>query len=205
MTTAIKQIPVGPEGFMEDRRGSFTPIELVSEIDRTRDSLVREIVVNSKRISSMLNEFKLGLMGDIEAFAELSFERYGAKLGGAKGNITLYSYDGKFKVCRAINEQLVFDEGLQAAKALIDECIHSWSKGAAVEIMALVNDAFQVDKEGRVDTKRILSLRRLEIADERWKKAMTAIGESLQVTGSKTYVRVYEQQEDGSYQMIALG
>ena len=202
METAVKQIP---EGYMEDRVGRLIPIETISEIDRTRDSLVREIVVNSKRMSSMINDFKLGLMGDIEAFADLSFERFGAKLGGNKGNITLTSFDGKFKVCRAINDQLVFDERLQVAKSLIDECIQGWSKGAAVELMALVNDAFQVDKEGRVDTKRILSLRRLEIADERWKKAMTAIGESLQVTGSKTYVRVYERQEDGSYQMVALG
>ncbi|OQY20107.1 MAG: sulfate transporter [Desulfobacteraceae bacterium 4572_35.1] len=202
MEATVKQIP---EGYMEDRVGRLIPLETISEIDRTRDSLVREIVVNSKRMSNLLNDFKLGLMGDIEAFAELSFERFGAKLGGTKGNITLTSFDGKFKVCRAINDQLVFDERLQVAKSLIDECIHGWSKGAAVEIMALVNDAFQVDKEGRVDTKRILSLRRLEIADDRWKRAMTAIGESLQVTGSKTYVRVYEQQEDGSYQMIALG
>ena len=52
---------------------------------------------------------------------------------------------------------------------------------------------------------RILALRRLEIADERWKAAMTAIGESVQVIGTKQYVRLYERVGDsGRYVPIAL-
>ena len=60
-------------------------------------------------------------MNDVQAFVELSAEQYGAKLGGIKGNVTLTSYDGKYKIQRAIAEYLHFDERLQVAKELIDD------------------------------------------------------------------------------------
>lgn len=51
----------------------------------------------------------------------------------------------------------------------------------------------------------MLSLRRLEIEDERWQRAMTAIGEAVQVVGSKSYIRVYERiGESDQYAPIPL-
>ena len=72
------------------------------------------------------------------------------------------------------------------------------------ELHTLINGAFQVDKQGRINVNRILSLRRLEITDERWKQAMMAIGESLQIVGSKTYIRIYERQDNGGYKPLPL-
>jgi hypothetical protein len=68
----------------------------------------------------------------------------------------------------------------------------------------LVNDAFQVDKAGKINTARVLGLRRLEIHDPDWQKAMQAITESLQVTGTKQYLRFYERDANGEYQQIPL-
>jgi hypothetical protein len=199
--TAEKQIP---EGYMEDPQGRLTPKETIREIDLLRDDLVKDVVTRTRKVSEQIAEHKSNVLSEIEAFVDLSSERFGVTMGGNKGNVTLTSYDGRYKVLRAIAENLVFDERLQVAKALIDECIHDWSEGTRAEIMALVTDAFQVDKEGKINTKRILSLRRLEINDPKWQRAMQAIGESLQVAGSKTYVRVYERQSDGSYAQIPL-
>jgi hypothetical protein len=51
----------------------------------------------------------------------------------------------------------------------------------------------------------VLGLRRLDIKDERWLKAMTAIGEAVQVVGSKAYIRVYERIGDSEmYRSIPL-
>jgi hypothetical protein len=189
---------------MEDQFGRLVPVDQIREIDRERDALVQEIVGKAHVVSTQIQQFKAGVMGDIQAFVDLSAERFEVKIGGAKGNITLLSYDGRYKVARAIDEYIVFDERLQVAKALVDECIHDWSEGSRSEIRVLINDAFQVDQQGKVNTKRILGLRRLNITDERWKRAMDAIGESIQVTGSKAYLRVYERQADGSYTQISL-
>ena len=136
-------------------------------------------------------------MGDIEAFVALAAEKYGANLGGQKGNVTLMSFDGRYKLRRQIGENLTFDERLQAAKALIDDCIREWTTGSRTELQALINDAFQVDKEGRINTGRILGLRRLNIEDDRWRRAMDAISDSLQVSGTTAYFRLYERQGDG--------
>lgn len=193
------------EDYKEDARGALVPIKLIAPIDLARDNLVHEIVAKVREENARLAKLKAEVFGDIEAFVQLSGERYGAKLGGKKGNVSLLSFDGRYKVQRAIAESLVFDERLQAAKALIDECIHEWSAGARVEICALINDAFQVDQAGRVNTGRILGLRRLDIKGEKWDMAMKAISESLQVAGSKTYFRVYERVGDSDqYRPIPL-
>lgn len=194
-----------PDGYMQDAKGALWPTETIREIDRTRDELVLEIVAKAKLQSEQLARFKAGVFGDIEAFIQLSGEKYGVNMGGKKGNVSLLSFDGRYKVQRAVSESLVFDERLQIAKELVNQCIHLWSEGSRSEIRALINDAFQVDKEGRVNTARILGLRRLEITDEKWQKAMQAIGESIQVAGSKTYFRVYERVGDSEqYQPISL-
>jgi len=194
-----------PDGYMSDSKGALWPVEKVREIDRLRDELVREIAKNARVQSEVLAKFKAGVFGDIESFIQLSGEKYGVNMGGKKGNVSLLSFDGRYKVQRAVAESLAFDERLQIAKELVSECIHLWSAGSSSEIRALINDAFQVDKEGRVNVARILSLRRLDIADEKWATAMQAIGESIQVAGSKTYFRVYERIGDtDQYRSISL-
>jgi len=193
-----------PAGYMEDAQGRHVPIERIRQIDLERDALVKEIVVKAKELEGIIASFKQHTLADISAFVELSAEKYQAKLGGKVGNVTLTSYDGRYKIVRAIDERQAFDERLQAAKALIDECITEWVADSRSELRSLINDVFQVDKQGRLNTNRILSLRRLDITDERWLNAMAAIGESLQVVDSKAYLRIYERQEDGSYKPLPL-
>ena len=191
--------------FMKDSKGRLVPLEMVSEIDRTRDEVVRELVTAAKRLQAAMTGFKTRAMGDVQAFVELSAERYGVQMGGTKGNTTLTSFDGNFKVQVAIAEHLVFDERLQAAKHLVDQCLTDWSADSRAELKTVVLDAFQVDREGRVNTGRILSLRRLAIDDPRWLSAMRAISDSMQVMGSKSYIRVYERTgPDGRWAPIAL-
>jgi hypothetical protein len=194
-----------PAGYRQDAQGRLVPEAQIKPVDAARDALVREIVGKAKALNFALHAFRVAAFDDIQAFAELSAERYGAKLGGKKGNISLVSFDGRFKVMRCINETLVFDERLQAAKVLVDECLKEWAKDARPEIHALINDAFQVDKQGHIDTDRVLSLRRLDIKDARWEKAMEAIAESLSVASSRTYLRVYERVGDSEqYRQITL-
>lgn len=191
--------------YWRDAKGNLTPEELVKDIDKERDALVQEWVEKAKALNTEISRFKGGVFGDIQAFVELSAEKYGAKLGGNKGNITLFSYDGKYKIQRAINDHLQFDERIQAAKALIDECLNEWSEGSRPELKTLIERAFNVDKEGNLNTGRILGLRRVEITDPRWLNAMQAISESVQVVSSKAYVRIYERVGDSDqYQPISL-
>lgn len=193
------------DGFMKDPQGRLVPVSTIRPIDLERDHLVQQIVARGRKVSADLTEFKADTFGDIQAFVELSAEQYGAKVGGKKGNVSLLSFDGRHKVLRAINDNIVFDERLQAAKTLIDQCLVSWTENASPEIRVIVDRAFEVDKAGDVNIGRVLALRRVEINDPRWKEAMRAISESIQVVGSRSYVRLYERVGDtDQYKQIPL-
>ncbi|PHR19274.1 MAG: sulfate transporter [Hoeflea sp.] len=207
MTSAATVAPTTevPAGYVQDRNGNLIPKDRVKPLDRERDKVVRKLIKDAKAVNEVIAEFKDKAMAAVADFGEHSAQAYGAKIGGQKGNITLFTFDGAFKIELAVNENRAFDERLQVAKSLIDECIHEWMKGSNKNIQALVQDAFKVDKQGKVSVERILGLRRLNIEDERWDRAMDAISDSIQITGSKRYIRVYQRDDaSGEYNRISL-
>lgn len=192
------------DGYMKDSKGRLVPVEMVKPIDRTRDQLVKEILGKAQVLASQLANFKAQAMADIKAFIDLSLNEYQVNYGGTKGNVTLTSFDGEYQVVLAVADRLAFDERLQAAKALIDECLVSWTAGARPELKALVDNAFQVDKAGKINTGRVLGLRKLDIKDPKWLKAMEAIQDSITVTETKEYIRIYRRNKDGDYDLVNL-
>lgn len=190
--------------YWTDPKGRLVPMDMIAPVDRLRDELVRELIAAAQNLKDAMQHFKLQAMGDVQSFVDLSAEQYEVKMGGQKGNITLLAFDGSYKVQVAITEHITFDERLQAAKRLVDECLTDWTGDSRAEIKTIIMDAFQVDKEGRINTGRILGLRRLAIHDKRWVRAMQAIADSIQVVGSKTYLRFYERVASGGYVPIAL-
>jgi hypothetical protein len=202
--TAARDVP---RGYWEDASGNFVPVAKIKDVDKDRHALVNDLCAKAERLSQALAEFKDASMVDIAAFCQRSADDYGIALRGVagKGNVTLVTFDGRFKVVRAMAEKIAFDERLQVAKAIIDGCIHKWAKGANKNLQVLVNQAFQTDKEGNVSAGRILALRRYEINDDEWKSAMDAIADSMRVASSKAYVRFYKRNEvTGNYDAISL-
>lgn len=182
-----------PDDFMVDAQGRHVPVANIDEVDLLRDQTVRAIVNQAQQLQSQMRDFKASAHADVQQFVDLSAERYGVSVGGKKGNLTLSSYDGTLSVKIQVSENIRFDERIQAAKALIDECIHAWTEGSSSEVKALVEHAFQTDKEGKISIGRILGLTRLRIDDPKWIQAMTAIRDSMQVVDTATYLRVYRR------------
>ena len=146
------------EYFYTDSMGRRVPADMVSDLDKAKDDLVNELIQQAKAMQASLAAFKYKSMEDVYALVALAFEKYGARLGGRKGNIQISSYDGRYKVVVAINESIHFGPELQAAKALIDECLREWTQGSRAELKAIINDAFNVDKQGNMNTSRVLGL-----------------------------------------------
>lgn len=192
------------EQFMQDAEGRFVPLKLIKEIDRQRDDLVKEYINKAKELSVKIQTFKKESFNDIAAHVSLGAERYNLKIGGNKGNVTLLSYDGRYKIIRSVAEKLDFNESLAAAKELIDRCINKWSVGANAELKAIVNRAFKTDREGKISTLKVLDLMTVKINDEEWKMAIQALSDSMSVSSTKSYVRFYEKQIDGSYKAIPI-
>ncbi|MGC0151216.1 DUF3164 family protein [Chromobacterium vaccinii] len=191
-----------PDGYKKDAKGRLCPVEIIPAIDLARDDFVAEKYTLALALQEQMAKFREALFADIDAFVQLSAERYQADVGGEKGNVTLTSFDGSTRVLRAISDTLAFDERLQAAKALIDECVNEWLEDARPEIKALIADAFQTDKAGKISTARVLSLRRLDIQDEKWQRAMSALSDSLKVQCSKAYVRIERRNANGRFEAV---
>ncbi|TVP10568.1 DUF3164 family protein [Shewanella sp. KCT] len=193
-----------PAGYRRNAIGDLVAEERIKPVDKLRDEVVGNVVTKAKALRQAMLDFKLATMGEISDFVELSASEYGAKYGGKKGNVALTSFDGQYQVRRAVGEHRVFDERIQTAKALIDECIHSWSGGADTRLMAMVEHAFRVDQQGRINVNQVLSLRQLDIDDDNWKQAMDAIADAIQITGTSEYLRLYERQPNGKYVQISM-
>lgn len=194
-----------PDGYWEDTKGNLVPEANVKEIDKLRDQTVRKIFALAIELHNEMKKFKDLSFDDIASFVQISADQYGAKLGGNKGNVQLLTYDGRLKIQRNIAEHIVFDERLQAAKHLIDECLKEWTADGRDEIKAIINNAFNVDKKGEISTTKILGLKRIEISHPKWLEAMQAISDSINVAGSKAYLRFYKRNDEtGEYIPLSL-
>jgi len=191
--------------YMTDTKGRLIPKDLVKEIDQVQDELVNILCSRAKQMQAKLQGFKASTYDELISFMDLSAQEYGVTRGGQKGNLHLVSYDGKRRVSLAIADHRIFDASLQAAKDLIDECVKDWTHGARAEVQALIQDAFQIDKDGNIATWRVLSLQKLNIEDARWQRAMKAISDSVRSIGTKEYVRFYERADvESKWQAISL-
>ena len=189
--------------FRADSRGAWMPESSIRPQDILKDDLVESAagkIVDMREKMKVLNE---EIKSEIKAYIDLIGEKYGVKLKGTKGNITLTSYDGKTRIVIGISESIYLDENVIAAKELIDEYLEDEIKDASLDIKQLVTSAFRV-KQGSLDVRSILKLRALRIDDSRWKKAMDIIADSIVIRNSKSCLRLYKQNPDGVMEYVPL-
>ncbi|MDF3129262.1 DUF3164 family protein [Kiritimatiellaeota bacterium B1221] len=195
---------MNPHDYMEDAQGNLVHISNVKDVDVLRNDTVMELVLEGQKVAKAAAEFKAKAFAEILSFADLSLEKYGKKWGGKKGNITLTTYNGKYRIMIARQDTIQFTEQLTAAQDLIMECFDEWTVGSRDEVRMLIHEAFKTNKAGQVSTGKVLGLLRLEIKHPKWEKAMDAIRDSIQVAGSAAYIRLYERRDNGDYEQIAL-
>lgn len=192
--------------YMGDGKGGFQPVETIKPQHLIEDETVRKILGYGIALSEQLARFKEHTFDDISSHEAILEQEYGSKLGGPKGNKTLQSVDGLFKVEVRISDYIAFGPELQVAKGLFDECLNEWASDARSELRAFVTGAFQTDKTGNTNRSRIFMLLRQDIADPRWREGQRAIREAMRVVGSKTHIRCYRRDShDSGWEHIALG
>ncbi len=198
-------IMIGNVPHMMDAQGRFQPISTIKAQDMLMDEVVRRIIGYAMPLSDQVSRFKAHTFDDISGFEAILAQEYGGKVGGAKGNKTLMSFDGLFKVTVQVADNIAFGPELQVAKGLVDECLNEWAADARDELKAIVTRAFNTDKEGQINRAEIFMLLRLEITDPRWQQAMRAIRDAMRIVGSKTYVRCYRRPTfDAGWEAVTI-
>lgn len=198
-------VEVAGNRYMHDAKRNLVPVETIRPADLLMDETVRKITGFARELSAQIARFKGHTFEDVNGLQALLAQEYDTRVGGKKGNIQLSTFDGCQKVQVQVADLMDFGPELQIAKQLIDECLSDWSADSRVELRALVNKVFNVDKEGQINRAELFMLLRVEIEDERWQKAMTAIRDSIRVIGSRTYVRFYERDApDAAWRAISI-
>lgn len=198
-------IDVSGAWYLRNAKGALVPIGAVKASDLLIDELVRTLTDEARTLRATMAAFRARIFERAGELQALLAQEYGASVGGAKGNIMLPSYNGCERIQIAVQDRLEFGPELQVAKSMIDECLREWSAGSRIEIRALVDQVFDVDKQGQISHSGMFMLLRVPIEDERWNRAMDAVRDSIRVIGSRTYTRFYERSTpDASWGSIPL-
>ena len=197
--------PAADDDLIQTRYGNRVRLSALPARVQLEHQTVQSLMQRARMVRATLELFRAGAFSDIDNFIALLAESYGANRGGTRGGTTLESIDGMTRIEVSVADTLTFGPELQAARALIDQCIEKWSVGANANLKALVDDAFKVGAGGRVDTARVLGLRRLPIEDDDWTRAMTAIADAVRPSGSRQYLRFYQRTDvNAKWEQISL-
>lgn len=191
--------------YMRNTKGGLDPVENIKPQHLLQDEVVRKIIGYAVPLSEQITRFKEHTFDDIGALEALLAQEYDARLGGKKGNMTLMTVDGLYKVQVQVSDYIDFGPELHTAKTLLDECLNEWSADAGPELRGIVTNAFNTDKEGKINRSEIFMLLRQNIDDPRWVRAMDAVRDAMRVVGSKTYVRCYRRaRHDGPWSAVTI-
>ncbi|HFQ80974.1 MAG TPA: DUF3164 family protein [Desulfobacterales bacterium] len=166
--------------------GSRVPAKYVPRHEKDRERVVNKLFKAAELEHQRLVKLKELIGREIMAYVERRITEYNIQ-PNKEGNYSLPNFAGDRRVELKIGKFIEFDDRLQYAKAKIDNCLERWSEGADSRLRVVVFDAFKVDKKGRVDVKRILGLRKLEIKDKVWTEAMELISKAVTVVATKQY------------------
>ena len=192
------------QGHWVDGKGDAIPPKYVQKYDKLRDRMVMKLMKQAMDVSGRIRKLREAAFTDIEAFLREAEEMYGMTVRTAGGNKILTDFSNSIKIEVKVNKVIDFDERLQMAKAIIDDCIKRWAEGGDEKIKIIVGQAFKVDEKGKLDRNRILDLRTLAIKDRDWMKAMDLINESIQVIGRRTYITFWEKGGDDLWRVVPL-
>jgi hypothetical protein len=175
------------QGNWLDARGKLVPEEYVPQDDKVRDALVTELHKEAMKLEELIIDFKMKAVTKIDAYLE-ELAKIKKVRENWKGNISLDSFDGSLRIERKIDETLGFDEKLQLVKTQVDKWVSVRLAGSDEALAKVISQAFNMDKQGKVNTSMLLKLLKLDIEDPEWKKAMRLLKESMSVRSSKQYI-----------------
>ena len=172
------------DGNWLDDRGRPVPEQYIPATDKKRDQLVERTFKKVVKLSEKIAETKCEIVGSIDKYLdELAKENRVRE--NWKGNILLQNFAKSLCIERRIDDNIGFDEKLQMVKTIVDKWIAGRLDGIDENLGKVITQAFNVDKQGRVNTAMLMKLLHLEIEDSEWKKAMRMLKESIIVKSSK--------------------
>lgn len=179
-----------------DAQGYEIPPSRVTEQEKAREKMIDRVFKVVWKLRKIVIESKTFIQEEVENY--LDEYAHNKDLDEWKGNTGLRDFANKRKVERNVNESMDFTETINIAQQKILNCVHRWSEKANRNLRVVVDDAFRVDSNGKLNKLRILALKRLDVQNEpEWDEAMELISEALILVDSRVYYNFYIKDNKG--------
>jgi hypothetical protein len=209
MSTETKKIAINQPKDKEGKRqwlnpkGETVPAAYIRKINKQQDATAFKQSKKALALHNSLVAFKKEIMDECDALYEQMKADAHIKTS-QKGSYAITSFGGEVKIEMTIQDRVAWKEPeIGFAKAKIFEYLKSELGDKQEAVRKLIYTAFETSG-GKLDTKRILGLLKLEINDATWKAGIELLKQSMQVVDSKRYVRVFVRDAEGEYQPIDL-
>lgn len=198
---------INGKAWRTDSNGHLVPEAAIKTQYLLEDQMVRKVLQFAVELSAQVRRFREHTLADIASFDADLEAKYGLVKRGrkGKGNVVYTTFDGLMKVEVKTANDIVFGPELQVAKGLIDQCLVEWSADSRPEIQSIIANAFDTDKQGKINRSAIYMLLRYESEDPRWQRAMEAIRDSMRVIGRREYVRfAIRDSHDAEWRSVTI-
>ena len=188
LSTPVGLVDINGRTHVQDAEGRWVDWSMVKAREQLQDEVVRKIIAFALDLSAQVSRFRRHTEGDLASIMSLLEQEYGVTLGGPGGNFMLRTFDDLMRVELKVGKFMEFGPEIHSAKALIDEYLRALTTDAIPELQTLVLGAFEVDKKGKLDRQKILDLRKYDITDDRWVRAMKAITDAERTVMVREYL-----------------
>lgn len=194
--------PAAPEGFVYNAEGNLIAQCNISAHELRKDAFVTGLLKQVKEQQKQLQTFKANLMQAFEGFRIDMLDKFGTKLHtrGNGDNVSMFSFDGKYKITYKTAKLKTLGPEHDAARQLARDYYNSQKDKLPHDVLIAVQDFFVND----ASIANTISFIGKDFQDETLRKAQEAAKESLLIIGSKSYFNFYERDEQGEYQQVHL-
>lgn len=178
-----------------DAAGRQVPANYVPKFAKTKDAAARKILAAWRKEEARLRKLWKETVAAVEKIhAEARKEE---KLEPAtvadKGYFSFRSFDGNIVVRLDRARDVVFNEKLDLAKELIDEAVREIAGETAGDLRTIVESAFKPRGKNRtLDRQRLSDICRMNVRNEKWKKAVELIKAAAEESARMDYLRVLD-------------
>lgn len=193
--------------FWINGKGEAVHPDMIRVDEQLKTELVERMIAAAQNLTGLISIFKTECNEQVDSYFELLLQNYNvdAKGKSVKGNLNLENFSSTAKIEIRAMDTLKPDEKIHIAKMKVDEFLKDETKDSPPLVRTLVMKAFDVDKKGNIDVKKLLALRSYDISDPRWVEVMVIIADSLQVASTKSYIRFYTRENaDSDWTLIPL-
>ncbi len=202
---ARKKKLIGPDGTKYDV--SMLRPDIVEE-----DKIVQEVFDLLEAAQKEMIKARNVAVKKINEYLDAKASEYGAKW---KGSATLKSFDESRRIDRKVTQARTYGSDVVMARELIDQYIDEQKKKASKtrseevkqsveEMSALLREGIRLDESGNANAKRLEDLRKLNISDPKFKKAMEIVAGARKDGRKKTYYNFSYVGDDGKKQALVM-